>query len=65
MWSELTIPFVMAGLDTASRVYPTCGTFYGATPASRSCGAIHVFSSANKKTWTPGTSPGVTSGGEV
>ena len=27
--------------------------------------AIHVFSPATRKTWTPGTSPGVTGSGEV
>src|SRR5262249_60516540 len=30
---------VIAGLDTASRVYPICGASYCATRASPSCGA--------------------------
>jgi hypothetical protein len=34
---------VIAGLDTASRVYPTCGTSICGTRASPNSDAIHPF----------------------
>src|SRR5215470_5612117 len=39
--TRAAIAVVIAGLDTASRVNPTCGALYCATRASPSCGAIH------------------------
>src|SRR5262249_12722885 len=46
---------VMAGLVTASRVYPTCGTYQYETRASPSFDAIHVFYSG--RTDCPGDQP--------
>src|SRR6266568_4100653 len=40
---------VMAGLVTASRVYPTCVALDCATRASPSCVAIHVFVASAKQ----------------
>jgi hypothetical protein len=38
-----TLLLVMAGLVTASRVHPTCGTSIVQNSGSPSSGAIHVF----------------------
>jgi len=40
---------VMAGLVTASRVYPTCATYKRGTRASPGSGAIHVSAASKKK----------------
>src|SRR5260370_42626386 len=52
----------MAGLVTASRVYPTCGTHMCGPRASPRSDAIHVLL-AEQQTWMPGTSPGMTAQG--
>jgi hypothetical protein len=41
MWEAKTPRFVIAGLDTAGRVYPTCGTRQCETRACPSFDAIH------------------------
>jgi hypothetical protein len=46
---------------TASRMYPTCGSFLCGSRASPTSGAIHVFTCRRAvKTWMPATSAGMT-----
>jgi len=48
-------------VDTASRVYPTCGAQYCATRASPSCGAIHRRRKTScAEVMEPRVEPGVT-----
>src|SRR5262245_14350931 len=56
VWTEQRrdLSLVIAGLDTASRVYPTCGSQYCRTRASPSFGAIHLF----RKTMDARVKPG-------
>src|SRR5262249_48078272 len=42
MFGGTSSPLVIAGLDIASRVYPTCDKSYCATRAGPSCGAISI-----------------------
>src|ERR1700757_5356842 len=55
------IAVVIAGLETASRVYPTCGALYCATRASPSCVAIHPI---RKKILTKKMDPRVEPAGD-
>src|SRR6266508_1694471 len=49
--------FVMPGLDTASRVYSTCGTCYFRTRASPSSVASIEKSASSKGVWIAGSEP--------
>ena len=52
---------VIAGLDTASRIYPTCGDQHSGTRASPSSDAIHrLRETLLRRGWTRGSSPRVT-----
>src|SRR5262245_5408038 len=53
-------PFVMAGLDTASRVYSTCGAPYWELGRAR----VPVPSIILRRRWMRGSSPRMTSAGK-
>ena len=61
MSETMTSQFVIAGLDTAGRVYPTCGTKQRETRASPSFGAIHPSAPKAFFRWMRGSSPRMTS----